>query len=216
MIGVISGVGLLFRLPAATVERRLAYTKRRGDGFRSDESVGAQVIASVVRLLEFGCPAAVLWGIRAVVVNALNRVFVRWAPSHVGDEIIKRLPSVAHGYAASTVVLVSLVVWFPTSLAHNLPDAILRALAVAVCAVSLSRASACSLAIKASTTGGVAVPKVLADHLRLCPALTSAEPIRSFACPVRNALEDRQASYDLAGKVASFALSPSHNEAILP
>lgn len=63
------------------------------------------VTSGVVSLLCFGCPAAILWRIRTIVVDAFDGVLRRGAWPHVGIESGERItPTVAHDNAATTIM----------------------------------------------------------------------------------------------------------------
>ena len=72
----------------------------------------APVVRSVVLLLAHQRPAAILRLVMPVIINTLNRVFVRWRKAHIFKEILKCLPSVANADASRAVA-------FPTGRAFS-------------------------------------------------------------------------------------------------
>ena len=59
---------------------------------------------SIGSLLFWGSPSAIILGIWAVIVDAVNRVHFRWARSHIGRKIVEaRFPCIAHNNAARSV-----------------------------------------------------------------------------------------------------------------
>lgn len=79
--------------------------------FSQDEGLAVQrqadVVATVTHLFFFGCPSAILRRIRAIVIDAINRVPHGWARSHVFAERGEAVaPTVAHHNAATTVVAI--------------------------------------------------------------------------------------------------------------
>ena len=82
-----------------------------------------------------GCsPSAVVRGIRAVVVNAVKRVFRGWSLTHVSEEGTKRIePAGADEDAARAIAQERVVAWLGTSRLHTTPNIVLRCLCFTVC-----------------------------------------------------------------------------------
>ena len=79
-------------------------TKRERLSEIGQESIGA----TVVRLLSTSCPAAIVGGVWAVIVDAVERVATRWPGAHVGverREVVQ--PPVAHFNAPTAIEVVS-------------------------------------------------------------------------------------------------------------
>ena len=82
-------------------------------------------VSSVPYLL-FGCgPSTVLGRVRPVVVDAVNRS-VCWALSHIGQEILERLPTLTHVNPTTTVKQVRMVIRVFASAFHGHPRYMLR------------------------------------------------------------------------------------------
>lgn len=80
------------------------------------------VLARISRLLGWGSPAAVLWGVRPVIVNSINGPTMR-NMTHIGEKQVKILPPVTDGNAATTVVTPILARLILTAMNHGVPDA---------------------------------------------------------------------------------------------
>ena len=88
------------------------------------------VVALVSALLRPRGPPAVIWTVRAVIVDTVELVVWCRASAHVGDEVGQGLhPPVAHGDASAAVVGISLVGVRVASRDHLHPDSILGAAA---------------------------------------------------------------------------------------
>lgn len=83
---------------------------------------------AILALLKATRPSAVVGCVRAVAIDAVNRVFRGWAPAHVGQEVLERLaPAVTNRDASSAVAVVVLGVWIKATFAKVTPRAIFRA-----------------------------------------------------------------------------------------
>lgn len=101
-----------------------------------DSENGKHAIGSFVSALLFCCrPVAILLTVMAIAIAPFNRMFGRWI-SHILKERSKVLPSLAHGYSATAVVVVMNVLGILAPLFHTAPDAINTRLGIAnKCAV---------------------------------------------------------------------------------
>lgn len=81
------------------------------------------VCAPISRLLHWRGPAAVVWRVRTVVVNAVNRVSRRWAWPHVSQKCSKVKPLIADANAAPSIESTCRI---GASLFHAYPSLILR------------------------------------------------------------------------------------------
>ena len=91
------------------IEDRARYFKLLrpfADGF-CNAVVGCKLCAaSIGNLLQFGCPPAIFWAVWAVIVNSVNRVLLAWRLSHVGNKVLKRLPSIANVNPSAAILRV--------------------------------------------------------------------------------------------------------------
>lgn len=104
-----------------------------------------QVIsATIPRLLSLRGPSAVVRGVVAVVVNAVNGIAARlWARPHVGNEMVVRLkPAVADGDAPAAVMFERSIVRIGAALFHGPPNVELSR-DVAVPCVAMFQVDAC-------------------------------------------------------------------------
>jgi hypothetical protein len=171
---------------------------------KSRESHG---VAPVGTLLPPRRPAAVLWRIWSVVVDALNGVTCRWAWPHVLKERRKAVsPAVADGDAAPAVASERLVARGMAALAHMTPRCVLgRAPPVGRVPMSgLQCPSQLALETAARLRGPVL--EILAIAIRRASAVASAEPFR--ASLDWNAFNNDKTTESLSGKINPWA---THN-----
>ena len=74
------------------------------------------IITLVVALFFSRCPSAIVFAIRAVIVNAIDRMKWAWAKPHISKKLLERLPF--YGYSSTVVVTEGLVVCVRTSVSH--------------------------------------------------------------------------------------------------
>lgn len=86
-------------------------------------------VVSLVNALFLSCrPPAIFWRVWAVVVNALNAVFMTWSTTDVRNEVFKRLfPSLTNKNPSSSIVFIRLVSWVFASFPHVHPRDMFRA-----------------------------------------------------------------------------------------
>lgn len=134
------------------------------------------ISSGVSGLARLCCPFAIIWGIVARIIQAINGVFCTRSLSHVGKEADKAIcskPLVTNLYAATAIVVVVLIAAVITALFHSPPDAILGASALAVGCSSLGR----GLAKKASTTAGAASHQTMRQNVFLITTLAQAAAV---------------------------------------
>jgi hypothetical protein len=150
-------------------------------------------------------PAAVLWTVWAVIVDAVKRV-VLWCCTHVAKERLEAVkPFVAHPDPASAVVVVVRMALVAAALLHAVPDG---ALASGFPASGLSvRGGACddSLSHQAAAAFGVAVTKRHPRNRLGGSTVALAQPERArgavwgFRCSA--AVDNGQAAEAFTGQV---------------
>lgn len=93
--------------------------------------------SAVSRLLNSGRPSAILRGIGAIVIDAVQLVTRRWTWPHIGKEVIEESPTVTDCNAPCTVMLVSAGARIQTAGLHGPPDVVFgsvrAAMSQAVC-----------------------------------------------------------------------------------
>jgi hypothetical protein len=140
--------------------------------------VSKQAIASLVSLLGFPIdPSAILGAVRSISVDAVKRIFARWARPHIGEEVSERFPAIADTNATPAVIVKHDALRITTAAAHALPDFIFRSLLHAVRGGVLSR----FLAPKASTTARVFRGEVRSRDNGFFPAVANAKPRNAVA-----------------------------------
>lgn len=89
-------------------------------------------ISMVLLLLQTRCPPTVISGVRAIDINAINRMLRCRTRPHIGIELLKRFPLGANDNPTAAIVLEVARVGIPTTPSHPFPDSILRSLVPAV------------------------------------------------------------------------------------
>lgn len=90
------------------------------------------IITSISTLLKPCGPTTIRRLVVSIVINAIKRMVCARTWSHISDEILKCLPSFAHGYSASAVAKVVRSVRVATSVHHQTPNTIFGCLSLAV------------------------------------------------------------------------------------
>lgn len=125
--------------------------------------------ATIANLLLSGAPLAVLRAITAIVIDALKCRAIR-RPPHIGQEVFKHFPSIAHADATRAVVFKRDSVFVLAPLPHACPDVISAATSSAM---SESRRVVNDVAAAGFLPGvGNVVPK----RLDFIAAVTSKKP----------------------------------------
>lgn len=153
--------------------------------------------ARVQNLLSARSPSAVVRRIRAVVVDAVDRMVLRWPRTHVGKKVSERVaPTFADENASASVVGIGDVVPVVAASVHGHPRQMFRR----VCQTVRSRGANKSLAPKAATT-----PRSLSEFcspdLGLCPTIALAQP-EQLAVD-RSAAQRNESAEALSGYVFS-------------
>lgn len=92
-----------------------------------------KIISLIIALLLPCSPAAVLGGIRTIIVDPLKRMRGGWSRPHIGIEIFETsLPPLANLDPASPIVMVRFALWIIAALPHGAPDEELRSLSLSV------------------------------------------------------------------------------------
>lgn len=81
-------------------------------------------LSLIAILLAAGCPATIVWGVIAVVVDAVNGVIGRWLWTHVENKIAENTPPLADCDAAFPVVLIIAAIRVIAALKHVRPCSI--------------------------------------------------------------------------------------------
>lgn len=119
-------------------------------------------------------PTAVVWLVVAFIVDSIKRAPRRWAPSHVGYEVLKLAPSFADGYSTATIMAEYRTVWISAALNHRFPYGIFRALPCAMpsgCSQPPFASKATAACRESSSEG------IIANNF-LTSAIASAKPLR--------------------------------------
>lgn len=128
--------------------------------------------AAIICLLFGGRPSAILWSIRAVVVDTVKRHPARRMP-HVGEEIGELKPSLANGDASPAVTGVGGVIRIDAATDHLAPAVVNAA---ASQSMLLVRARLNYFALQASARFRMASRQIRLGDDRRIPAITAAKP----------------------------------------
>ena len=127
-------------------------------------------------LLAPRCPAAVVWRVIAIVVDAIKAMAARRTSAHIGEEILETLhPAVADHDPASAVTVPVLIGRQSTSLSHAPPCTVFRRRITARLAMRGEFFSGL-VAPKTPATDRILTAEVRPQHGRLVATITSAEP----------------------------------------
>lgn len=134
--------------------------------------------APVAALLSDCGPAAILWRVRAIVVDAIDGVFRGWTWPHIGQKRCELVaPSVAHGDAASAPVLVSGVGQIEASAAEVAPCLVFNRRAATPLVPVLCGATDGRFRSQAPTAHGLSVTEMRAVYIHDLTAVTAARPV---------------------------------------
>lgn len=150
-------------------------------------------VSAVVDLLHVCGPAAIHRAIAKIVFNAVDRVIVTWAWTHVGIEGFKRLfPSVAYGYAAPAIIRVAAFIGVGTPHFHTNPNSIFFGAGLSVRSHAFH--------IKAATRSGCQIFKVFASNLSHVAAIAFAQPAHASIL-VGRSRNNNKSSVTIAGYI---------------
>lgn len=166
-------------------------------GLRARIPATVTLIATVIGLLFWGSPAAVLGGIGSVEVNPVNRVVNGWLSAHISEEVLETLtPAITNGDAASAICGEVLARWVIAALFHQRPRIPLRRIAHAMspihCAGSLSMQASASLNLSS---------KMILSNARFVSAVALTHPGSMPLTDSLGFIEDDQSPKTLAGEV---------------
>ena len=136
---------------------------------------------TIAGLFSSGRPSAILWRIRAVVVDAIKRVLLRWSATNVYEKRLVGLsPPIAHHNSAPAIPCEAAVTGVVASGLHSLPNLILgRGLAERALAMSLIRACLTVLRFGTATRLNATTAKVSGLSEARSAAVATAQPLRS-------------------------------------
>ena len=136
-------------------------------------------------LLTLGCPSAVFWRVRTVIVNSIQGHIFGGAGTHISKESGKVIdPAVADGNTTTSPVGVSFVLLIKASGFHVPPNAIFGRPLHAVLGAALARA----LFAKATATLGFSALEATGKDDSGITAIAKALPVNMFVFDSRGAL----------------------------
>ena len=127
------------------------------------------VVSLVATLVMLGGPSAVFGAVSGVIVNALKGKSVR--VTHVGVEVFKFQPPIAHGNAARSVPLEGCAIGVCAALHHSVPGAVNTGMSFPVGLIL-----PWEFPEPAATTQGVAAAKITRLGYRFRPTVAGASP----------------------------------------
>ena len=130
-------------------------------------------MTAVVRLLFDSRPAAVVGGIRTVVVDTVELMLRSWFASNVSEKVFVDFPSRANFDAASSPIFISSYIWIVAARVHSHPCAMFWRTVISVLQSSFYIATGFII----ETAAGLAVSffKVVANNNALVPAIATAK-----------------------------------------
>lgn len=133
----------------------------------------------VVHLIDSCRPAAILWRVGTVIINAINAVVATWPASHIAKEIsVRALPAFAHLNTATSIVIESRHSWIQASHFDVDPRLVFNCDVLALWAVFVKR-----LAIVNQAPAGFQLAGAKCADLghSLCAAFTATQILSSDA-----------------------------------
>ena len=133
-------------------------------------------MSTIVRLFLNGSPAAIPWGVGAIIVDAVKLMQRGRLASHIGKEAFVDAPAWIYCDAASAIAFPILVLWIAAAITHTGP-----------CFPFWSASSPIAVASILSSDGRVfgaaaglhvAVPQIVGRNDMLVAAVTAAKPVR--------------------------------------
>lgn len=97
------------------------------------------VIPSIIPLLLWRSPSAIIRGVITLIVNAIYGVMIRRPPPHIFVKIVKRCtPAITHLYPSAAIAIIAIVLWVVASVKYSPPSAVFRAIAHAVTSIGFA------------------------------------------------------------------------------
>lgn len=155
--------------------RQADFFRPLDERLRAAERSHAAIATAVSCLLPLGCPSAILRGIVAIIVYAINGMLRRWLLPHVCKKVLEPLPTFAYSDSTITVELIRL----SAPRVHKCPDNVFRRSGLAVRQVSVS----CLFGAIASATFRGTRPKIIGCHMPDGSTIAPAFPVRKPATP---------------------------------
>jgi len=157
----------------------------------------------VALLLFSECPSAIARLVVSVVLDPINRVLGRWTRTHIREEGLKRpLPSTADTDAAPAVEVIARMLRVVATLAHAVPDVVLRGVGPTVLVVVIALAGP-SRATDAPARLRSPARQVLRVDIALLSAVAATAPV-DFSVGPEHARENSPASKALAAQVSQL------------
>ena len=157
-----------------------------------------------VILLNFSTnPAAVIWRIWALIVNAVNGHILFWY-THICDKIIKGMPSITNSDTSTAIVRPAFMVRAIATLVHSLPSVVKVSLVVRNY-LSLLPYSLGRVMFRTTTTSTVARNKMPSNDSTDVPAIAYTSPTPSFIRPLSNISDCNQLTKTLSTYINTFS-----------
>jgi len=156
----------------------------------------------IALLLACGCPAAIAGFVVTVVIDTVD-AHAFGSFSHVGKEVCKVVPPLAHTDPSRTILREFVVCGIFTTTNHRLPRIVNRAVALTVLGISCDE----PFSVNATAACGFATREALAENCSLVPALAATKP---FGLPASGLLfasrDHRQSTKTLANERSELCL----------
>lgn len=139
-------------------------------------------LATIVGLFLLGRPPAILWRVRAVVVDAVYRVLRRWAWTHIRNEgSVVVAPRIADSDAAPAIVLKDGIARVVAALFHSFPCSVLARLVGLPMSSVAAPLIRCGFAMEATATARIASLKPASSNYYGAAAVALTAPRVMFA-----------------------------------
>ncbi len=159
------------------------------------------VPARIVRLFYMVRPSAVLGRVRTVIVDAVDRVLLRWASPHVFEERREVVaPTVTHPYSAASIIGELVVLRVVAAVFYSLPCRVFfRWISIETVAVG-ARSLRDLFTAKTATTARLSTSQTTQQHGRYATTGTLAAPITGWT-GTWHALDSGEPAESMASQV---------------
>jgi hypothetical protein len=160
---------------------------------------------SLVEGLHAPCrPTAIVWRIRAVIIDTIYRIAGRWSFAHIRIERGKGFPSFTYFDAAASVVFIRWIVWIKASLSQAKPSVVkfmlLHAKSHSMNAVAINK----SFSLDAPARLRFAAQQMCCKSDAVSSANAATEPDRFTMSIIRQSFDDGQSTKRSRGDIGGL------------
>lgn len=184
------------------------FSNRSSDAAMRDMNI----CSAVVGLIFWQGPAAILWAIAFLIIDAVDRVLGRWTRTHISKEVFKGEPSIAHCNATSKIVFEVLAVRVRAAVNYAGPYAIFGRMCSAMSTLRYLVSVNQLIAMNAAARRCFSTFQILCPSGFFASAVAFANPHGTALRVVEgSAMQRCEKAKSLAGKVDWF----SHKHSLL-